>query len=55
MTVTVPAVPSVLDDDRDYALEDMPDLHQRLVALRERAPAAWVKSFGRPTRHVHQL
>ena len=27
----------------------MPDLHERLAALRERAPAAWVRSFGRPT------
>jgi cytochrome P450 len=49
MTVTVPTVPTALDDDRDYALEDMPDLHQRLSALRERTPAAWVKSFGRPS------
>ncbi len=48
MTVTVPTVPPSLDDDRDYALEDMPDLHQRLAALRERRPAAWVRSFGRP-------
>jgi cytochrome P450 len=51
MSVTKPtelAVPPSLDDDRDYALDDMPDLHQRLSALRERSPAAWVKSFGRP-------
>ena len=55
MTVTAPTVPPSLDDDRDYALEDMPDLHQRLAALRERRPAAWVRSFGRPGRDVHQL
>jgi cytochrome P450 len=41
--------PPTLDDDRDYALEDMPDLHERLAALRERTPAAWVRSFGRPS------
>ncbi len=45
MTITLPAV---LDDDRDYAVEDMPDLHQRLAALRKQAPAAWVRCFGRP-------
>jgi len=45
MAVTLP---SALDDDRDYAIEDMLDLHQRLAALRERNPAAWVRSFGRP-------
>jgi len=41
-------LPSALDDDRDYAIEDMLDLHQRLAALRERDGAAWVRSFGRP-------
>jgi cytochrome P450 len=45
MAITLPAV---LDDDRDYAIEDMPDLHQRLAVLRERTPGAWVRSFGRP-------
>jgi cytochrome P450 len=45
MAITLPAV---LDDDRDYAIEDMLDLHQRLAALRRRTPAAWVRSFGRP-------
>ncbi len=45
--MTSTAAPS-LDDDRDYALEDMPDLHARLAALRERSPAAWVRCFGRP-------
>ena len=46
MTITYPPV---LDDDADYAVEDMPDLLARLAALRERAPAAWVRSFGNPT------
>ena len=41
-------LPAVLDDDRDYAIEDMLDLHQRLATLRERDGAAWVRSFGRP-------
>ncbi|HEX4015257.1 MAG TPA: cytochrome P450 [Frankiaceae bacterium] len=48
MPMTV-MTPPTLDDDRDYALEDMPDLHERLAALRERTPAAWVRSFGRPS------
>src|SRR6478609_1413464 len=46
MTITYPVT---LDDEADYALEEMPDLDDRLAALRERAPAAWVRSFGRPT------
>ncbi len=46
MTITYPAI---LDDEADYAVEEMPDLLERLAALRERAPAAWVRSFGRPT------
>jgi cytochrome P450 len=41
-------LPQTLDDDADYAVEDMLDLHERLTALRERAPAAWVRIFGRP-------
>jgi cytochrome P450 len=45
MAITLPAA---LDDDRDYAIEDMLDMHQRLAALRERGGAAWVRSFGRP-------
>jgi cytochrome P450 len=45
MAITLPAA---LDDDRDYAIEDMPDLHQRLAALRHTKEAAWVRSFGRP-------
>jgi cytochrome P450 len=45
MTITMP---STLDDDADYALDEMPDLHERLAALRARKPAAWVNIFGRP-------
>lgn len=37
-----------LDDDADYAVDDMLDLHERLARLRERKPAAWVRIFGRP-------
>jgi cytochrome P450 len=40
--------PRALDDDADYAIEDMVDLHERLGSLRERTPAAWVRIFGRP-------
>jgi cytochrome P450 len=47
--MTTLASPPVLDDDGDYAVDDMPDLLDRLAALRERRPAAWVRSFGRPT------
>jgi cytochrome P450 len=46
VTITYPAL---LDDDADYAVEEMPDLLERLAALRERTPAAWVRSFGNPT------
>ena len=45
MTITMP---QRLDDDGDYAIEDMPDLHERLAAVRQRTPAAWVRIFGRP-------
>ena len=38
--------PDVLDDDVDYALDELDDFHGRLAALRERAPAAWVRCFG---------
>ncbi len=38
----------VLDDDADYAVDDMVDLHERLARLRDRKPAAWVRIFGRP-------
>jgi cytochrome P450 len=47
--MTTLAYPPALDDDADYALEEMPDLLDRLARLRERRPAAWVRSFGRPT------
>ena len=42
------AAPATLDEDIDYAVEDLPDFHERLRRLRERAPAAWVRSFGQP-------
>lgn len=45
MTITMP---DTLDDVADYALDDMPDLHERLAALRARKPAAWVNIFGVP-------
>lgn len=45
MTMTAPAQ---LDDDVDLALDEVDDLHGRLRALRERAPAAWVRCFGQP-------
>ena len=38
--------PDVLDDEVDYALDELDDFHGRLAALRERAPAAWVRCFG---------
>lgn len=41
-------VPTSLDDETDYAVDDVPDFDARLAALRERAPAAWVRAFGRP-------
>src|SRR5437667_5666424 len=40
--------PATLDEDIDYAVEDLPDFHERLRRLRERMPAAWVRSFGQP-------
>ena len=46
MTITVP---DLLDDDVDYAVEPLPDLHERLHRLRATKPAAWVRSFGQPT------
>ncbi len=42
------APPAVLDDETDYAVDDLPDFDARLASLRERAPAAWVRAFGRP-------
>lgn len=38
--------PDDLDDDVDYALDDLPDLDARLADLRSRKPAAWVRCFG---------
>ncbi|HEV8298592.1 MAG TPA: cytochrome P450 [Acidimicrobiales bacterium] len=46
MTITAPFE---LDDDVDYAVEYLPDLHERMHRLRASKPAAWVRSFGRPT------
>ena len=40
------AFPEVLDDDVDYALDELDDFHGRLAALRRRKPAAWVRCFG---------
>ena len=48
MTTTL-TYPSVLDDDADYAVDEMPDLMDRLALLRQQKPAAWVRSFGQPT------
>lgn len=42
-------VPPVLDDEADFALDELADLVPRLHALRARKPAAWVRSFGEPT------
>ncbi|MEZ4282657.1 MAG: cytochrome P450 [Myxococcota bacterium] len=41
--------PDRLDDDWDYMLSEPPDLIERLHRLRERSPAAWVKTWGKPT------
>lgn len=41
--------PNVLDDETDYAVEPLADLHERLHRLRATKPAAWVRSFGEPT------
>jgi cytochrome P450 len=43
------APPTVLDDDYDYMLAEPPDLLDRLRRLRETKPAAWVKTWGKPT------
>jgi cytochrome P450 len=45
VTITYPIE---LDDDADYAVDYLPDLHERLRRLRETAPAAWVRAFGQP-------
>ena len=42
----VTTFPDVLDDDVDYALDELDDFHERLAALRARRPAAWVRCFG---------
>ena len=41
-------VPDMLDDDADYALDDLLDLDERLARLRATKPAAWVRCFGQP-------
>lgn len=43
------AVPDVLDDEFDYGLDCPVDFHERMRALRETRPAAWVRLYGRPT------
>jgi len=40
------AVPDRLDEETDYAVEDLPDLVERLHHLRATRPAAWVRCFG---------
>src|SRR5258708_36784343 len=40
--------PATLDDDADYALDELEDLDERLARLRATKPAAWVRCFGRP-------
>ncbi|TML14924.1 MAG: cytochrome P450 [Actinobacteria bacterium] len=42
------AAPATLDDDADYALDELEDLDERLARLRATKPAAWVRCFGRP-------
>ena len=41
--------PLTLDEEFDYLVEDPDDFHERLHRLRARKPAAWVKSWGKPT------
>ena len=41
-------VPATLDDDADYALDDLEDLDERLARLQATKPAAWVRCFGQP-------
>ena len=45
MTITFP---SQLDTEIDFALDDVEDLAGELAALRQRAPVAWGRMFGRP-------
>jgi len=40
--------PQQLDEETDYAVEDLPDLVERLHRLRATRPAAWVRCFGKP-------
>lgn len=48
MTTITPERP--LDvDDFDFAMDDPPDLVERLARLRESKPAAWVRYMGEPT------
>jgi len=47
VTTTI-ARPQQLDEDVDYAVEDLPDLVERLHRLRATRPAAWVRCFGEP-------
>ncbi|HZQ58673.1 MAG TPA: cytochrome P450 [Acidimicrobiales bacterium] len=47
MTATF-AIPDRLDEETDYAVEDLPDLVERLHHLRATRPAAWVRCFGEP-------
>jgi len=42
------AIPERLDEETDYAVEDLPDLVERLHRLRATRPAAWVRCFGEP-------
>jgi len=42
------AIPDRLDEETDYAVEDLPDLVERLHHLRATRPAAWVRCFGEP-------
>jgi cytochrome P450 len=47
MTATITR-PEQLDDEADYAVDDLPDLVERLHHLRSTRPAAWVRAFGVP-------
>jgi len=42
------AMPDRLDEETDYAVEDLPDLVERLHHLRATRPAACVRCFGEP-------
>jgi cytochrome P450 len=47
MTATITR-PEQLDEETDYAVDDLPDLVERLARLRSTRPAAWVRAFGEP-------